>query len=556
MKQQKALQKSERAERVYASFLRLYPRAHRQAFGEQMLWTFRDHYRDAVEGRGESEACYWLSVVGDEGKSIVREHLASLAERSWLMQTILTAPFEVWRRRQTRRLALVTQLYLIVAVLLVWTPCLVGRVLLVTSDHGLMQSPSGGVSYNLSVGVERPTTQFVSAFMQATANIAAHDLQAYHFRSSLVEFSTFPLARAAVGGPAAPTPPFLLDGESAARLTTDLRVIEGRLPVPEVGVLEVVVTPTTADQLHLALGAALPITTLSGKPAPLVRVVGIVQAVGAVFPTNRATFDPDNPDGVWYWAQSHPLDNVLTSDEAIGAYTYDWAQIASLPWFSSSSDNLPLWQAWWVGTTEYAQMDAQYLNAFVSHAVPDPTRHLNQLLGTPPLAKPTGFVPAYTTAQFYKGNTEPTDQVLHGVLSAWIFAIPVAGGLVYSLWLVTSRLALLQPSLIAARRDRGASHRRVGGVLAMQALALAGQALLAGGLLALLVARSIAASLLPVPVWPVVDTLVGSPFDTSPGLAGGIAVVLLSLAAVLVMLCAMHRAATPEPASDHQSVRG
>lgn len=471
------------------------------------------------------------------------------------MKMLLIAPtLGLWRRRQTRGLALVTQLCLIAAVLLVWTPLLVGRVLLVTSQLGLglVQSNSGSVSYYLSAEVERPTNQFVSAFTQATANIAASDLHAYHFSSSRVEISTLALALTAVGASAAPTPAFLLDSEEASRLATDLRVVEGRLPVPAVGVLEVVVTKASADRLHLVLGAALPITALAGKQAPLVRVVGIVQTVGTVFPTNRTGFDPANQDSVWNYAQSHPLDYVLTSDEAIGTYAYDWAQIASVQQFFSRSSGStplppsenPLWQAWWIGTTEYARMDAQDLTAFLSHDVPDPSMRLNQLLGVSPLAKLSGFASAGTSAGFYQGNADYTDQVSYTLLSVWILAIIVACVLLGVLGPVTGGLAERQQELLAAWRDRGASRRRGVFALAIQALALAGLALLAGGLLAMLAARSVTAALLPGPARPVVDTLVGGPFDSRLGVAGGIAAALTVLVAVLVMLRATSHAET------------
>src|SRR5262249_13732244 len=163
-----------------------------------------------------------------------------------------------------------------------------------TAQHGLLHARSGSVSYCINAGASRPTTQFIAAFTQATTDIAAHELHAYSFNSSRVELSTFPLALAGEGASAAPTPPFLLDGEPEARLATDLRVVEGRLPVPEVGVLEAAVTQATADQLHLALGTLLPIPTLAGQQAPVVRVVGIVQTLGSVFPTNRVAFDPAN----------------------------------------------------------------------------------------------------------------------------------------------------------------------------------------------------------------------------------------------------------------------
>jgi hypothetical protein len=68
-----------RAARVYALLLRLYPRAHRRAFGEQMLQAFQDHYQDAVEADGQTALHFWLGVLGDEGKSLLREHVAMIA---------------------------------------------------------------------------------------------------------------------------------------------------------------------------------------------------------------------------------------------------------------------------------------------------------------------------------------------------------------------------------------------------------------------------------------------------------------------------------------------
>jgi hypothetical protein len=91
MKQQQDVQRRERAERVYAWFLRLYPRAHRQAFGDQMHHAFQDHYCDAVETERASEARFWLSVVSDEGKSLLREHIAALREGKSVMKTLKQA---------------------------------------------------------------------------------------------------------------------------------------------------------------------------------------------------------------------------------------------------------------------------------------------------------------------------------------------------------------------------------------------------------------------------------------------------------------------------------
>jgi hypothetical protein len=58
--------------------VRLYPAAHRRLFGEQMLQTFQDHYRDAVASGEESARRFWLGVIADEAKAISRARLASL----------------------------------------------------------------------------------------------------------------------------------------------------------------------------------------------------------------------------------------------------------------------------------------------------------------------------------------------------------------------------------------------------------------------------------------------------------------------------------------------
>jgi predicted lysophospholipase L1 biosynthesis ABC-type transport system permease subunit len=187
-------------------------------------------------------------------------------------------------------------------------------------------------------------------------------------------------------------------------------------------------------------------------------------------------------------------------------------------------------------------MDATDLNAFAARAVPDPTLRLNQLLGAPPLAQQTGFDATPTSAAFYEGNSDDTDRVADGLLGTWLLGIIMAGVLVAVLWLVAGRLAERQQWLVTALRARGASRGRLLVALALQALSLAGLALVVGGLLAVPVARAFAAWLLPEPARPVVDTLVGGSFDTSFGLAGGITAALLSLAAVLVMLHALRRA--------------
>ncbi|MBV9281776.1 MAG: hypothetical protein JOZ41_16990 [Chloroflexi bacterium] len=67
-----------RALRRYGLLVRLYPRAHREAFGAQMQQAFVDHYRDVEESQGRVGITFWLGEFGDAAVSIGREHLAAV----------------------------------------------------------------------------------------------------------------------------------------------------------------------------------------------------------------------------------------------------------------------------------------------------------------------------------------------------------------------------------------------------------------------------------------------------------------------------------------------
>jgi tetratricopeptide (TPR) repeat protein len=66
-----------RARRWYALVLRLYPAAHRRNFEAEMRQTFADHYRDVAAQDGRVGPAFWLAVLTDEARSIVRERRAA-----------------------------------------------------------------------------------------------------------------------------------------------------------------------------------------------------------------------------------------------------------------------------------------------------------------------------------------------------------------------------------------------------------------------------------------------------------------------------------------------
>lgn len=63
----------DRAVRFYARLVALYPQAHRDQFGTQMQRTFEDSYRHTTQGERRVGTGFWLALLWDEGRSIVRE---------------------------------------------------------------------------------------------------------------------------------------------------------------------------------------------------------------------------------------------------------------------------------------------------------------------------------------------------------------------------------------------------------------------------------------------------------------------------------------------------
>jgi hypothetical protein len=67
---------------VYSLLLRLYPRSHRDTYGQQMLHMVEDMLDDAVSTQGRVSV--WARIITDLPLSVCKEHLETLGEN---MQT-------------------------------------------------------------------------------------------------------------------------------------------------------------------------------------------------------------------------------------------------------------------------------------------------------------------------------------------------------------------------------------------------------------------------------------------------------------------------------------
>src|SRR5690242_14375611 len=94
-----------RAQRTYRLLVRLYPAAHRRAFGEPMVQTFGDHYRDVVEHRGGSRLRFWAAALADAATSLRTEHAAALRARAGVLRGRRARRGAFGERRARGRLA-------------------------------------------------------------------------------------------------------------------------------------------------------------------------------------------------------------------------------------------------------------------------------------------------------------------------------------------------------------------------------------------------------------------------------------------------------------------
>ena len=93
MKQQKISKSMQRAMCLYTCILCLYPKEHRRAYGSLMLQTFKDYYCDAQRDKGTIGWMFWLHVIEDETRSLLREHMENIRGEKSMKHPILKVYF-------------------------------------------------------------------------------------------------------------------------------------------------------------------------------------------------------------------------------------------------------------------------------------------------------------------------------------------------------------------------------------------------------------------------------------------------------------------------------
>jgi hypothetical protein len=491
-------------------------------------------------------------------------------------RTALPAAFPLgwWRLRRTWGLLLVAQLGLIVAVLLVSAVPIFALVSVGAGFQGELAANPGDAVLNAGTGTDQPTQALVDEYARRLDGIRSGVMRPFHLGQPRLLLNTLPLLLN-TGGSTSRRSVSIIDGAPAQTLVSDLGVLQGRLPHPRPDALEVVVGAATAAALHLAPGTVLPLGAAgAGAQTPVVRVVGIVALATPTFsyPLNPQKIGGSLVNiiaGVATPTFSYPLNPqagfgpplgsttyypVVTSNEAILAYSYDWSQVARARPSGSGPPPLPVWQLKWTAPMDLSHLSAQDLGAILDS---DPQRLSNQLYqlinggAAPPSFQPGFGLGGGGGTVFSVSSPHAESPLLQAlqVYSARLIGAQILAGLLLAdvLGLVLIFLAQMarmlvdgQEPLIALLRSRGASRGQIFGAFAVQTLVLGIVGLVAGATLALPATRIVSSALLPASERSALTILNGSLVAVSTGAA--IAAVLTAVALVLAMLRSVGRA--------------
>lgn len=452
-------------------------------------------------------------------------------------------------------LLLLTQLGLIAMVALTWAMVLFGQLWVTSGYAGQVARTPYLSTYYATVNITTPDAGFVAAFEQGMDAMRTSRFGYLHLTAQYVAVSSNPFFSSVAGAPAV-----VIDGDAAVRLPDDLRVVQGRLPQPSATVLEVALTARVAQDYHLTVGDVLPIAV---DPAPTVRVVGIVAPAGAAFPVRRAILTVYENDPIRDYAQSNPVDALLTSNEAIEAYSYDWSRVPLVQLIGNGCSGphhaigpecfvKTPWLVKWIARSQTAQMSVRDLNYLFYGAQPDYASLINSLLQTaaPAAVARAGLTPSDTGWQAIRGDEigDYRDGAVLLMIFAWI-------GLGVVLWLILLALAQIVRALARQGQEQGANGawrnhgvnqpRLVRAYLVRLAL-MTLVALAAGGAIVQMMVLLMSRALLPPYDQAPVEAL-----STSPGitmLVGGVSAAVVLVVAFAALWRAFARATADQVA--------
>ncbi len=291
-----------------------------------------------------------------------------------------------------------------------------------------------------------------------------------------------------------------LIGTKIDSLASSLTIVQGRLPNDQDRSLDAVITPPTAQALHLVVGSALTVplplpplaTTANGgnsqPPTIPIQIVGIAQ----LSPTSMSPFAQQ-------YNYLQPARYVGTSGDVLTEYPVLVAQSA----FFAALMPPAVMQAleiddatvalWWVFQPDFSHFDVDHLGDISNRFA-----HLADTANQTLTADPTNM---YTIASSLVGEDRPIQiyaaQVQVAAAPIIILLVDILGLLFFFITLMAELVIDGQLSTIAQLRMRGISRARILGGYLWLSFSLVLGALLMSGAVALMLGRFFVPDLMP-----------------------------------------------------------
>lgn len=437
----------------------------------------------------------------------------------------------VWRMRQTWRLLLVTGVGMLAGVVLVCTAPLFSQVTLTAGLRGVLTAtPQDSIltlhsqAVLLSTSVAAQDTQALDSLMQQQVGQYLSGPPQFSIQPTPLHVSSFQ-----------PGDQLQLTGESMQASAPHLHLIAGRLPQDSGDVIEIAMTPSSADAIHAAIGDEFTTTIgFFGSPGPTSQTLTLRLA---------GTFLPNANDPFW---QGQTFEPVIRGEFTLyNALMSNAGFLAVLTQAENVNGNNPILAKpnlfWYyhlnVGQLKMADVD-DLLNGLNNVQTTLAQQYVNTatLTGTQLLGPAAEAFGSPSTLERYRDRVAvvqvPVDIVAFQVFFLVLFFVSMMADI----------LVERQAVVIALLRSRGASRWQVFGTFVNQSVGLGLIALVAGSLLALLATRWLVQATLPATDQGALNILDGNPLQALGNVVWF--AVAAALGAVLAMIVAIRSSAS------------
>jgi putative ABC transport system permease protein len=452
-----------------------------------------------------------------------------------------TVTLAFWRLRKTWGLLLVTGIGIVAAVMLVCTVPLFSEIAMTAGLRGVLTSPSN----NPSIYVYSASSRISAPVINQTTQSLDQDFQKNLGRYlALPQFSLqpppFPIlgkpaqSSKTSGGPLRPTGNLVeLISASMDAAPSHVRLLAGRLPRTNSNAIEIAITPESAAQLQMTVGSVIPVNIafvdanqVTTERMLNLHLVGLFRVDSTDDPFwDGSDFQYTSPEGNQVGDTIPALVSVETS---LSVFTKISDEAAAQGQFFARGAAFALFWSYHLDVSHLAIGDLDAVLARVQQVQLD-TSNNSALDNSPYVENSKTFLPTDILQRYH-------DRIAVAQLPVASLLLLMLGLALFFVTMMADLLVERQLGALAILRSRGASRRQVFGALMIQSIGLALIAFIAGPLLALVVARSLAQHTLSPADLGALNIIAGNPLLVALGLrwfalaTAGVAILAMCIA--------------------------